>query len=177
MTGHFAPDGAYPRKSPPRPRVAAAVLALLGLCGLAGPASAQYRQKITNDPARCRGSGPAVSVTLTGIKSGAGTIRVQLYRATKQDWLATGRWLYRIEAPARAGSMTFCLPAPQPGSYAVAARHDVNNNGDTDLTRDGGGMSNNPSVNIFNLGKPSYTKAAFAVGDEVKAISIRMRYM
>ena len=177
MTGHFAPSRAYLRKSSPRLRVVTAALALLGLCVMAGPAGAQYRQKITNDPARCRGSGPAVSVTLTGIKSGAGTIRVQLYRATKQDWLETGRWLYRIEAPARAGSMTFCLPAPQPGSYAVAARHDVNDNDDTDLTQDGGGMSNNPSINIFNLGKPSYTKTAFALGDEVKAITIRMRYM
>ena len=38
-------------------------------------------------------------------------------------------------------------------------------------------MSNNPSINIFNLGKPSYDKVALAVGNEVKAITIRMRYM
>ena len=38
-------------------------------------------------------------------------------------------------------------------------------------------MSNNPSINIFNLGKPSYTKVAFSLGQEVKAMTIRMRYM
>jgi uncharacterized protein (DUF2141 family) len=37
-------------------------------------------------------------------------------------------------------------------------------------------MSNNPSISIFNLGKPSYDKTAFSVGDGVKTISIRMRY-
>jgi uncharacterized protein (DUF2141 family) len=153
-----------------------AALAVAGLCGFASPAQAQYRQEIGNDPAQCR-SGPAVNVTVTGIKSSAGTVRVQLYRGTKQDWLATGRWLNRIEVPARAGSMTFCLPAPAAGSYGVAVRHDVNNNGKTDLSQDGGGMSNNPSINIFNLGKPSYTKTVFQIGDQPTSISIRMRYM
>ena len=69
------------------------------------------------------------------------------------------------------------MPVPQPGSYAIAVRHDVNGNGETELTKDGGGVSNNPSFNIFNLGKPSYSKAAFEVGNEVKAISITMHYM
>ena len=38
-------------------------------------------------------------------------------------------------------------------------------------------MSNNPSINIFNLGKPSVSKTAFTVGNEVKSLAIRMRYM
>ena len=61
-------------------------------------------------------------------------------------------------------------------SYAVAVRHDVNGNGDTDLTEDGGGMSNDPSINIFNLGKPSYKKTRFSVGGSPKAITINMKY-
>lgn len=141
------------------------------------PASAQYNQKIGNDLSKCRGAGPALRITVSDVKSAAGTVRVQLYRGTKQDWLAKGRWLKRIEAPARAGSMTFCMPVPGPGAYGIAIRHDINNNGETDLTRDGGGMSNNPSINIFNLGKPSYDKTALTVGDAVKPITIRMRYM
>lgn len=148
----------------------------LGLAMLAGPAQAQYRQPISNDPAQCRGDGPAVNVTVTGIKSSAGRMRVQLYRATRQDWLEKGRWIHRIEAPARAGSMTFCMPVPAAGSYGIGVRHDVNGNGETDLTQDGGGASNNPSINLFNLGKPSYDKAAFQVSG-VRSISITMRYM
>ena len=145
---------------------------------LAVPAQAQYNQRIGNDMGKCSaGAGPAVRVTVSGVKSSSGKIRVQLYRATKRDWLETGRWLNRIEVPARAGNMTVCMPAPGPGSYGIAIRHDVNNNGDTDLTQDGGGMSNNPSINVFNLGKPSYSKVAFSLGYEVKAMTIRMRYL
>ena len=148
----------------------------LGFVVLATPAQAQYRQAIGNDPAQCRGDGPAVNVTVTGIKSSTGRMRVQLYRATKADWLEKGRWLNRIEVPARAGSMTFCMPVPAAGSYGIGVRHDVNNNDETDLTQDGGGMSNNPSINLFNLSKPSYDKAAVQVSG-VRSITIIMRYM
>lgn len=168
-------------KMPSSLRSAAPALALLGLGAAllvpAAPAFAQYRQTIANNPALCRGEGPAVLINVSAIKSGEGTLRVQLYRGTAQDWLESGRWLKRIEMPARAGSMSFCMPVPEPGTYAIAVRHDVNDNDKTDLTKDGGGMSNNPSINIFNLGKPSYKKTAFAVGREVKSISIRMRYL
>ena len=155
-------------------------LLALGAVGLvaAVPAHAQYRQKISNDLARCTaGSGPAVMVTVDGVKASQGRMRVQSYNGTAADWLKKGRWLNRVEAPARAGTMTFCLPVPGPGTYAIAVRHDLNGNGDTDLSQDGGGMSNNPSINIFNLGKPSYKKTAIAVGDGVKSIRIQMRYM
>ena len=157
-------------------KIAGALLIALAL-PLAAPVLAQNRDAIPNDMSKCRGSGPAVRVTVTEVKSGTGTMRMQLYRATRQDWLARGRWIYRIQVPARAGTMTFCMPVPQPGSYGIAIRHDVNGNGDTDLTQDGGGMSNNPSNNVFNLGKPSVDKVAISVGQEVKTISIRMRYL
>ena len=157
-------------------KIAGALLIALAL-PLAAPVLAQNRDAIPNDMSKCRGSGPAVRVTVTEVKSGTGTMRMQLYRATRQDWLARGRWIYRIQVPARAGTMTFCMPVPQPGSYGIAIRHDVNGNGDTDLTQDGGGMSNNPSIHVFNLGKPSVDKVAISVGQEVKTISIRMRYL
>lgn len=163
-------------RSAARPLVLAALGAGLGLAALATPAQAQYRQAIGNDPARCRGEGPAVNVTVSGIKSSTGRMRVQLYRATKADWLEKGRWIHRIEAPARQGSMTFCMPVPQAGSFGIAVRHDVNGNGETDLTQDGGGISNNPSINLFNLGKPSYDKAAIQVSG-VRSITVNMRYM
>ena len=143
----------------------------------AAPAQAQYANYLRHDPAKCRGDGPAIRITVNDVKASRGTLRVQLYRATKADWLETGRWLNRIELPARAGTMSVCMPAPGPGTYGIAIRHDVNNNGETDLTQDGGGMSNNPSINVFNLGKPSHGKVAFSLGREVKPMTIRMRDM
>ena len=159
-------------------RLSAALLAILPAAALltSAPAAA-YRQPIDNDLSRCDGGRPAVRVTVTGVRTSTGNIRVQTYRATSADWLTKGRWLHRIQVPARRGTMTFCLPVSSPGSYAVAVRHDMNGNGDTDLRSDGGGMSNNPSINIFNLGKPSVSKTAFTVGNGARAIQITMRYM
>ena len=133
-------------------------------------------QVLPNDLAKCR-SGPSTLVQISGVKAGSGKIRVQSYRANASEWLAKGRWLTRIEVPARAGSMTVCVPFPQAGTYGIAVRHDFNGNGKTDLSSDGGGMSNNPSINIFNLGKPSYKKTAFEVGNAPRTISITMKYM
>lgn len=70
--------------------------------------------------------------------------------------------------------MIFCLPVGAPRIYGVAIRHDRNGNGKTEIMKDGGGMSNNPSKSIWNLGKPSFKK----VGVEVQRVSpwsIRMR--
>jgi uncharacterized protein (DUF2141 family) len=161
-------------------RLAASALTLgagLAALAVAAPAQAQYNQYLRHDAGKCRGDGPAIRITVSDVKASRGTLRVQLYRATPADWLETGRWLNRIELPARAGTMSVCMPAPGPGTYGIAIRHDINGNGDTDLTQDGGGMSNNPAINVFNLGKPSYSKVAFSLGREVKPMTIRMRYM
>ncbi|MFC3098314.1 DUF2141 domain-containing protein [Alteraurantiacibacter palmitatis] len=154
----------------------AAPAALLALALPGSAAQAQYHQEIRNDMAVCRGAGPAVRVNVSGIKNAQGTVRAQIYRATQADWLQSGRWMYRIELPAQAGNMSFCMPVPANGSYAVAVRHDVNGNGSTDLRTDGGAMSNNPSINIFNLGRPSVSRTAFDVTG-VTTINITMRYM
>jgi len=152
---------------------AAAAIAL----GLSAPAGAQFRNEIPHSVTPCQGSGPAVWIHVTGVEGNNGTMRIQLYPGTSADWLETGRWLNRIEVPARNGAMQICMPVPRPGSYAIAIRHDKNNNGRTDITSDGGGMSNNPSINIFNLGKPGIDKTRFSIGREVLPMTIRMRYL
>lgn len=155
----------------------ASFVALLALGALVAPPAMAYRQEIGNDMSRCDGSRSAVRVTVTGVSASTGSIRVQSYRGTAGDWLVKGHWLSRIQVPARRGTMTFCLPVPGPGTYAVAVRHDVNGNGETDIRSDGGGMSNNPPINIFNLGRPNVRETAFPVDGGVKPIQIRMRYM
>lgn len=157
-------------------KITSLALAASGLA-LSVPATAQYNQVISNNLAKCSsGAGPAVRVTVNGIKQSSGKIRVQTYKGTKADWLKKGRWLSRIETSAKSGSMTFCLPVPASGTYGIAVRHDINGNGKTDIREDGGAMSNNPSINIFNLGKPSYKKTAFSVGTGVTSITIKMKY-
>lgn len=143
-----------------------------------GASAVSYRQAISNNMRLCApGGGPAVRVTVNGIKASEGKLRVQSYRGVKADWLERGKWINRIEMPARQGRMVFCMPVPASGTYGIAVRHDVNGNGKTEISQDGGGMSNNPSISIFNLGKPSYRKTAFEVRDGVTSITINMKYM
>lgn len=161
----------------------AAALMAVGMSAPSTPAAAQassksdYRNVISNNMRACApGAGPAIRVTINGIKNSSGTIRAQVYNGTRADWLESGRWLNRIEVPARQGRLTVCLPVPASGNYAVAIRHDVNGNNKTDIRTDGGAMSNNPSINIFNLGKPGIDKTRFTVGSGVKSISVTMKY-
>lgn len=164
---------------------AQALLALLSATAIAGsglaisaPALAQSHTEIGNDMNRCApGHGAALLVTVDAIKSATGTVRLQSYRATDEDWLVKGHWLSRIQLRARAGTMNFCVPLPGPGVYGIAVRHDANDNGKTDITTDGGAMSNNPSFSIFNLGRPSYTKVGVQVGQGVTPIRITMKYL
>ena len=153
----------------------------MGACAAAAiaatPVAAQYQQRVSNDMSRCApGKGAAALVTITNISESKGKLRVQAYNGTKSDWLEKGRWLNRMEVAARKGTMKVCVPLPGPGTYAIAVRHDLNANGKTDLRSDGGGMSNNPSINVFNLGKPSYTQTRFSVDGSAKPITIQMRY-
>ncbi len=158
--------------------IASALVMTMGGVTASPALAAPEQQEISNDMHRCAANaGPAIKVTVTGIRPGPGTIRVQSYRATEAEWLVKRRWINRIETPARPGAMTFCVPLPAPGTYGIAVRHDVNGNGKTDITRDGGAMSNNPSINIFNLGKPDYRKIGVTVGQGVTPITINMRYM
>ncbi len=159
-------------------RLPAAVMMTGALVLTAAAPSSAFQREISNDLARCNsGTGPALLVTVTGVKASSGKIRIQTYRATKSDWMEKGKWINRVEIAAKAGTMTFCLPVPEAGTYGVAIRHDVNGNGKTDFTDDGGGISNNPSINIFNLGKPNYTKVGVMVGAEVKSIRVTMKYL
>ncbi len=151
--------------------VAVAAVALVSGAAAAGTA-------ISNDLSRCSaGNGPAVLVSVHGVKETAGRIRVQSYPATNGAWLAKGQWINRVETRANAGTMTFCVPVPAAGKYGIAVRHDRNANGKTDISKDGGGFSNNPSINILNLGKPSVGKVAFYAGSGVTKITINLKYM
>ncbi len=153
-----------------------ALVAMVGLVLVSGTAVAN--QELSNDLSRCTsGNGPAVLVNVRGVRESSGKVRVQSYPASPGAWLAKGRWLHRVESRANAGSMNICIPVPSEGKYGIAVRHDRNANGKTDISQDGGGFSNNPSISILNLGKPSVNKVAFEAGPGVTRITINLKYM
>ena len=161
-----------------------AVTALALAAALAAPVAAQgfvYARSMSNDPGQCTaGKGPAVQITVTGLKSSAGNLFVRAYPATKADWLVSKRYVMRVDAKPRAGSMTVCVPLPKEGAYAIAIQHDANGNRKTDISTDGAGMSNNPGIRkILGLvpQPPSVEKVRFNAGSGVTRMTINMQYL
>ncbi|MBU7579903.1 MAG: DUF2141 domain-containing protein [Porphyrobacter sp.] len=150
---------------------------------LAAPVAAQgyvYGRAMNNDPAQCaQGKGPAVRVTVNGLKSAEGNLFVRAYPANSRDWLESKRYVIRVDARPQAGSVTICVPLPGPGDYAIAVHHDANGNRKSDLA-DGAGMSNNPGIRkVLGLvpRPPSVDKTRFSIDGGVSRMSINIQYM
>ncbi len=150
---------------------------------VAAPLAAQgytYARSMGNDPGQCAaGKGPAVRVTVTGLKSTEGNLFVRAYPARSSDWLESKRYVMRVDAKPQRGSMTVCVPLPATGDFAIAVHHDVNGNRKSDLS-DGAGMSNNPGIRkILGLvpRPPSVDKVRFNAGQGVTRMTINVQYM
>ncbi|MCG7348473.1 DUF2141 domain-containing protein [Sphingomonas sp. ACRSK] len=146
----------------------ATIATLLGGALLAAaPASAQAA-----DPGACTAATQTrLMVTVRGLKNSTGKVRVQLYDGA--GFLKKGRWLGRVEAPAREGA-TICIAVPRAGDYAVAVRHDANGNGKSDWN-DGGGFSRDPKLSLMRL-EPDFAKVVIPVRSGENRVAVTMNY-
>ena len=124
--------------------------------------------------AGCAPGKPSVIVQLAGFKQPKGKVKVSLYGSDSRRWLARGGRISNVRVPVTAKSMDVCLPVPAPGRYAVAVHHDLNLNGERDR-QDGGGYSRNPKVSLLNP-KPSFSRAAFEVGNGPARVGVTLLY-
>jgi uncharacterized protein (DUF2141 family) len=81
--------------------------------------------------------------------------------------------------PARRGTVTVRVTGIPPGTYAVQAFHDKNDNLVIDRTilglpREGIGFSNDAP---FRFGPPRFRDAAIALGPDGGHVAIRLRYL
>lgn len=116
-------------------------------------AAAQVPPLATHDPTCAGHEGPRALVRVAGFKDYAGQLRVELYPATAEDFLAPGRKLVadgkifrRIDVPTPVGPAEICLPLPELGSYAIAVLHDRDADGRLNPFSDGFGFPNNPRL-------------------------------
>ena len=152
-------------------------VAALAIAAISAPAAAGTR--VPNDMSNCRAGagGTAALVRVRGFKRGTGRVRVQSYSGTR-NWLERGQWLHRVDIPVRLSGrdMTVCLPLPGPGTYGIAVRHDLNNNGSSDR-RDGGGFSRNPDISFpFNM-EPDYDEVSFRARSGVNTVTVVLNYL
>lgn len=158
------------------------IVAALAVCAAAPAVGGQGGRGILGpDAARCvSGSGPAILVSVVGLRNRAGTLRLRTFGGAPSTWFDKRKWLSRIELPTPpSGPIHVCLPVAAPGVYAIDLRHDINGNGDTDRS-DGGGASGNPRVTLLDFlfgRKPSPKITAVRVGQSVTEITVTAMYL
>ena len=123
---------------------------------------------------------PAMLVRVTGFKARAGGVRVQAYGGDPARYFDKGSYLKRIDLPVPAqGPVEICVPLPHPGVYAAMVRHDIDGTGKTSMS-DGGGMSGNPSMSLWDImfhRKPAADKVQVKVGNGVVTVSVVLSYI
>nr|WP_255536597.1 DUF2141 domain-containing protein [Pacificimonas pallii] len=122
-------------------------------------------------------AGPRLHLTLHGLRSSQGHVRVCLW--SNGDGFPDCRknsGVTRLAAPA-AETVTVDVTDLPPGNYGISVIHDENDNRRLDkgfmgLPSEGVGFSNNASA---PFGPPKYAKVRFALTGETEQV-IRMKY-
>lgn len=147
------------------PRQLAGML-VLGLLVCAQAHSAEEFNINPNEvPDTCNADLAQVRVTVNGVQPG-GVLNVELYHDPEQFLFKKGR-TRKVRAPAAEGPQKVCINLEQPGTYAVAAYHDLDANRKLKkqwnlLPSEPFGLSNNPEQHV---GFPKFSDSAFTTTD------------
>ena len=122
-------------------------------------------------------SAARIVVTISGLKSNEGGVYVGLY-ATPSKFLNGTQVDAMKKVAASTGPITIVFDNLAPGTYAVGAFHDENNNNQLDrnflgLPTEGYALSNGVRA---VTSKPTFQQAAFTVGNAGAAVSLQIRY-
>lgn len=140
-------------------------------------------EQIGEDAGVCKsGRGPAIQVSVEGLKDRKGEMWLELYPATDADYLrpdmdlvAEGKTFRRTRAflPA-AGSIEMCVKVPRPGRYALMLRHNRVGRDKFSFWSDGAGVPGNRSL---GRSKPTLDQAAVNAGPGITAVHIKVQYL
>lgn len=140
-------------------------------------------QVLGSDAAACTGGqGPAIRATITGLKDARGSVKLELYPANEEDFLAgdddlakRGKPFRRVTVAAPAGgSATVCIRAPHAGRWALFVGHDRDGKPKFNFWSDGAGF---PSARKIGRSRPKLEDALIEVGNGVTPTTIRMQYL
>jgi uncharacterized protein (DUF2141 family) len=120
-------------------------------------------------------SAASLSIVVDNVSDASGHVLVAL--CTEQTFLGAG-CSYVGKAPAAPGEVTIVFPGILPGTYAVQAFHDANDNLDIDRTfigypKEGMGFGNDAPM---RFGPPTFADAAVVIGEADVTTRLSMRY-
>ena len=139
-------------------------------------------QAIGPDAAACAAGGPAIQATITGLKDRRGTLKLELYPANEQDFLAddnaliaAGKTFRRVSVAVPAsGNPVVCIRVPRAGRYALFFGHDRDGKPKFNFMSDGAGF---PSNQRLGRSRPKLSEALIDAGAGVTTTTIRAQYL
>jgi len=125
--------------------------------------------------------GPAIMVSVAGLKDRAGLLRLELYPDNDADFLAddnqlmaAGKTFARADLPVpSAGPVSLCIRVPHPGRYALSLLHDRDGNLKFGMFSDGIGFPGNPRL---GWSKPKAANASILAGPGITHATIVLNY-
>ncbi len=134
--------------------------------------------------AACRANepGPALIISVLGMKDRRGILRAELYPDNDNDFLQDdailinqGKTFRRVDLDlSQEGPATLCMRVPGAGHYALSVLHDRDRNLKFGLFSDGIGFSGNPHL---TRSKPRAASAGVTAGAGLTRITITMNYL
>lgn len=116
-------------------------------------------------------SGVSIKVTIDNVSSNEGKVMVGLH---SQDTFMKGLGLQSLESTIEDGSVSFTFSNVAPGTYAIMALHDVNENKRMDFDANGRPQeSYGMSGNNMSFGPPVFENAQFEVKEKDLEFEIR----
>ena len=159
-------------------------LASLALVPLLTSATIPSTPDLGKAEGRCRDSepGPAFIVTIAGLRDRTGRIKLEVYPANDEDFLAddnvliaAGKTFRRVEVPVPAsGAAQLCVRLPRAGRYGVVVLHDRNSDRRFNWRVDGIGFAGNPRL---GLSQPDVAEASALASARRSSITIVMNYL
>ena len=117
-----------------------------------------------------------LAVTIDGARNSNGSVAAAIFNSDANFPKAPPFAAFRMKTSG--GPVSFTVHNLPPGKYAITSFHDENDNGKLDadpsgLPTEGYGVSND--AKDF-LGPPQFSKPSFDIGDQAKAITIKITY-
>jgi len=125
--------------------------------------------------------GPAVLVSVVGLKDMKGHLKLEIYPPNERDFLEDdnillnqGKTFRRVEVPTVQGvSSPLCIRVPAPGAYTLLVLHDRDSNHKFGLSSDGIGFASNPRI---GWSKPKAANCLVQAGPGLTRINVVMNY-